>query len=51
MSIGLTLHRAPHLVKFDVDFLAGYDRQIIKRIWQIGQETILGDGFCGLGST
>ena len=38
MGVGLTLHRAAHLVKFDVDFLDGYDRQMIKRIWRIGQQ-------------
>ena len=36
--LGLTLHRAHHLVKFDVDFLDGGDRQILKRIYRIGQK-------------
>ena len=37
-SLGLTLHKAHHLVKFDVDFLDGADRQALKRIWRIGQK-------------
>ena len=36
--LGLTLHRAHHLVKFDVDFLDGGDRQVLKRIYRIGQK-------------
>lgn len=37
-SLGLTLHKAHHLVKFDVDFLDGGDRQAMKRIYRIGQK-------------
>lgn len=37
-SLGLTLHKAHHLVKFDVDFLDGGDRQTMKRIYRIGQK-------------
>lgn len=36
-AMGLNLHRAHHLVKLDVDFLDGGDRQALKRIYQIGQ--------------
>lgn len=36
-SVGLTLHKAHHLVKLDVDFLDGGDRQALKRIYRIGQ--------------
>ncbi|KAL9635529.1 MAG: hypothetical protein Q9204_002594 [Flavoplaca sp. TL-2023a] len=37
IGLGLTLTRAHHLIKLDVDFLYGQDRQIVKRIWRIGQ--------------
>ena len=37
LGLGLTLTKAHHLVKMDVDFLEGHDRQIVKRIWRIGQ--------------
>nr|AUW31013.1 hypothetical protein [Cladonia uncialis subsp. uncialis] len=37
-GLGLTLHKAHHLVKFDVDFLDGGDRQAVKRIYRIGQK-------------
>ena len=37
-SLGLTLHKAHHLVKFDVDFLIGGDRQVLKTIYRIEQK-------------
>lgn len=39
-ALGLTLHCAHHLVKLDVDFLEGGDRQALKRIYRIGQLSI-----------
>ena len=38
MRIDLTLHNVAHLVKFDVNFLNEYDRQMIQRIWRIYQQ-------------
>ena len=38
MCVGLTLHKAANLVKFDLDFSDGNDRQVIKRIRRIGQD-------------
>ena len=38
MKIDLILHSVVHLVKFDVNFLDEYDRQMIKRIWRIEQQ-------------
>ncbi|KAL8925322.1 MAG: hypothetical protein Q9208_003612 [Pyrenodesmia sp. 3 TL-2023] len=38
-GVALTLHRAHHLVKVDPDFLDGQDRQVINRVWRIGQDS------------
>ena len=37
MGLEVTLHKAAHLCKFDVNLLNGMDRQVIKRVWRIGQ--------------
>ena len=39
-ALGLILYKAHHLVKLDVDFLDGGDRQALKRIYRIGQTEI-----------
>ena len=38
MKIDFTFHNVAHLIKFDVNFLDEYDRQMIKRIWRIEQQ-------------
>ena len=35
MKIDFIFHNVAHLIKFDVNFLNEYDRQMIKRIWKI----------------
>ena len=40
MKIDFIFHNVAHLIKFDVNFLNEYDRQIIKRIWKIEQQWI-----------
>ena len=40
MKMNLIFHRTTHFIKFDVNFLNDYDRQMIKRIWKIDQNKI-----------
>lgn len=39
VSTGLTLTRANHLIKLDVDYLDGHDRQCLKPIYRYGQKS------------